>query len=90
LNGGPFYPYTRSWQDLEAARYGDGRVNRWFLDPLYGRNYPIDMLKDYVKEGKLTSIEPDFIKEGDMEKIAIPTDFQALNYYTRTIRIPVR
>jgi len=85
LNEGPFYPSTRSWNDLEAARHADGELNRWFLDPVYGRLYPADMLSDYVKTGVLTSTDPDFIHDGDMEKIAVPTDFLGLNYYTRGI-----
>jgi len=85
LNEGPFYPYSQSAADLSAARHGDGELNRWFLDPLYGRQYPLDMLKDYAAMGGITSLEPDFVKPGDMEKIAIPTDFLALNYYTRSI-----
>jgi beta-glucosidase len=85
LNEMPFYPLTRSPEDLEAARLGDGELNRWFLDPVFNRHYPIDMLHDYVKKGVLESIEPDFIKPGDMEKIAAPTDFLALNYYTRSL-----
>jgi len=43
------------------------------------------MLRDYVRAGVLRSIEPDFIHQGDMEKIAVPTDFLGLNYYTRRI-----
>jgi beta-glucosidase len=85
LNEGPFYPVDRSPENLDAARHGDGEFNRWFLDPLYGRHYPIDMLQDYVRVGALKSIEPDFIRSGDMQKIAIPTDFLALNYYTRSV-----
>ncbi len=85
LNEGPFYPYTQSPADLSAARLADGELNRWFLDPLYGRHYPADMLRDYVAMGGLESVEPAFIQPGDMEKIAVPTDFLALNYYTRSI-----
>ena len=43
------------------------------------------MLKDYVKAGVLKTTNPDFIHPGDMEKIAVPTDFLGLNYYTRNI-----
>ena len=85
LNEGPFYPVDRTPENLDAARHGDGEFNRWFLDPLYGRHYPVDMLQDYVKAGALKSVEPDFILAGDMQKIAVPTDFLALNYYTRSI-----
>jgi beta-glucosidase len=85
LNQGPFYPATRSRQDLDAARHEDGQLIRWFIDPLYGRHYPADMVQDYVKSGALASIEPDFIQPDDMETIAVSTDFLSLNYYTRTI-----
>lgn len=85
LNMGPYYPHTRSQVDIAAARHMDGEDNRWFLDPLYGRNYPSDMLSDYVQMGFLQSIEPDFVKPGDYATIAIPTDFLGVNYYTRNI-----
>ena len=85
LNEGPFYPATTSVQDHNAARHADGELNRWFIDPVYGRHYPADMLRDYVRDGVLPSIEPDFIHDGDMEKIAAPTDFLGLNYYTRSV-----
>jgi beta-glucosidase len=85
LNEGPFYPTSQSVDDLSAARHADGEFNRWFLDPVYGRHYPADMLLDYIKAGLLDSIEPEFIHPGDMEKIAVPTDFLGLNYYTRGV-----
>lgn len=85
LNEGPFYPLTQSDADLAEANHLDGELNRWFLDPLYGRHYPADMLRDYVTAGVLESLEPDFIQDGDMQKIAISTDFLGLNYYSRTI-----
>ena len=85
LNEGPFYPATRSVENLDAARHADGEFNRWFLDPLYGRHYPLDMLQDYVKAGALETIEPKFILAGDMQQIAVPTDFLALNYYTLSL-----
>lgn len=85
LNEGPFYPYTQSPADLSAARHGDGELNRWFLDPVFGRHYPADMLLDYVRDGVLKSLEPEFIQAGDMQKIAAPIDFLALNNYTRSV-----
>ncbi len=50
LNEGPFYPATRSPQNLEAARFSDGELNRWFLDPVFGRHYPADMVLDMSKQ----------------------------------------
>jgi beta-glucosidase len=67
-----------------ALRYYDGYINRWFLDPLYGRYYPADMTAAYMKHGFL----PDglnFVQPGDMETIAVHTDFLGINYYMRAI-----
>ena len=68
--------------DWDAARQMDGFMNRWFLDPLYGRHYPADMVASFEKEypGSIN-----FIQEGDMKKIAMPTDFLGVNYYTRAV-----
>ncbi len=52
-----------------------------FLDPLNGRNYPADMIADYVSMGVLKTAEPEYIRENDMEQIAVPTDFLGINYY---------
>jgi beta-glucosidase len=83
LNSGPLHSKDRSFANLEAVRFADGQLNRWFMDPLYGRHYPMDMLQDFVKMGVLGGIEPEFIQPADFEDIATPTDFLALNYYTR-------
>lgn len=85
LNLTPYYTTGRSQADLAASRHADGEVNRWFLDPLYGRGYPIDMLNDYIRLGALTSLQPDFIQSKDLDIIAVPTDFLGVNYYTRNV-----
>lgn len=85
LNLSPFYPLTNSPADLEAVRYGDGELARWFLDPLYGLGYPLDIRQDLQKAGVFKTINPDFIHPGDMEIIGTPTDFVAVNYYSRNI-----
>jgi len=64
--------------DLEAAHRWDGYVNRWFLDALYEGQYPEDMVRLYGDAAP--EIEP-----GDMELISQPTDFLAVNYYTRSV-----
>ncbi len=65
-------------EDLAAARRHDGAFNRWFLDPVFGRGYPADMVEWYG---------PDMprVEAGDMEAMAAPTDFLGVNYYTRRI-----
>jgi beta-glucosidase len=77
LNLFPHYPASDSAQDAEAAWGSDGYTNRWFLDPLYGRGYPDDQRARYeALVGPL-----DFIREGDVETIAAPTDYLGVNYY---------
>jgi beta-glucosidase len=77
-------PASDSEADLRATRLFDGYFNRWFLDPLHGRGYPTDMVDHYEAEGRLPQ-GLSFVQPGDLETIAIRTDFQGVNYYTRTI-----
>jgi beta-glucosidase len=85
LNLGPFYPASDSEADRDTARFADGQLNRWFLDPLYNRGYPADTLADYARPGAVPVIEPDFIDQGDFAEIGAPTDFLGINYYTRGV-----
>lgn len=75
---------SNSRADLDLVRRDDGFLVRWFLDPLYGRGYPTDVISDFTKMGALPN-GLDFIQPGDMETISIPTDFIGLNYYSRHI-----
>lgn len=84
LNIIPAVPASPSAADVDAARHQDGYANRWFLDPLYGRHYPEDMLDDYQDAGYLPD-GPTFIQPGDMQAIAAPTDLLGVNYYNRNI-----
>jgi len=76
-------PASASAADYRLALDADGRFNRWFLDPLFGRHYPADIVAAY---------EPffpyglDFIQPGDFGHIAAPLDFLGVNYYTRRVR----
>jgi beta-glucosidase len=60
--------------DVVATARHDALRNRWFLDPLYGRGYPAEIL-DYCRDSV-----PEILA-GDMEAIAVPTDFLGVNYY---------
>ncbi|MBN1890329.1 MAG: beta-glucosidase [Thermoflexales bacterium] len=71
--------------NLEACRQYDGLFNRWYLDPLYGRHYPADMVAYYTARGVLPPGGPGFVQAGDMDTIATPTDFLGVNYYTRAV-----
>jgi beta-glucosidase len=71
-------PASSSAEDRNKARWIDGNINRWFLDPLVGRGYPQDMARDYKDSMH-------FVMPGDMDIIATPIDFLGVNYYTRII-----
>ncbi len=45
LNLLPAYPASDGEDDRTAATLFDGFVNRWFLDPLFGRGYPEDVVR---------------------------------------------
>jgi len=85
LNLSPMVPASASRADLDIARYFDGHLNRWFLDPLHGRHYPADVMADHVGRGHLPPEGMAFVRPGDMEVIATPIDFVGVNYYTRII-----
>jgi beta-glucosidase len=75
-------PASPSPQDYAAAREIDGFTNRWFLDPVYGRGYPADVVEWFER---VHGAQMTFVQEGDMAVIAAPTDFLGHNYYTRTL-----
>lgn len=84
LNVGWRVPASNSAADLDAVRMGDGKWTRWFSDPLYGRGYPADVVVDFEKAGFLPQ-GMNFIKPGDLDAIAVPTDFLGINYYNREV-----
>jgi beta-glucosidase len=92
LNLVPGEPASPSDADADACRAFDGAFNRWFLDPLYGRGYPADVIADHVAAGHLAAPELPFVADGDLDAIAVTTDFLGVNYYSRAVlrsdRIP--
>lgn len=82
LNMNHVYPASPSQADYQAARWLDGWQNRWFADPVYGRYYPADMVADYAEH---LPNGLDFVQDGDMETIAVQTDFLGVNYYSRAV-----
>lgn len=74
----PIHTASGSEADRLAAIRHDGLRNRWFLDPLHGRGYPEDVLRE------LGDAAP-AIADGDLESIAGRTDFLGINYYFREI-----
>lgn len=84
LNNDPMVPASPSPADRDEARRLDGWMNRWFLDPLFGRGYPVDVIDDYRSSGWLPH-GVDFVEDGDFEVIATPTEFLGVNVYKRTV-----
>lgn len=74
----------RTAENDAALRWHDGYSHRWFIDPVYGRRYPADMVAFYTTSGLLPN-GLDYVQPGDMETIAAHTDFLGVNYYTRAM-----
>jgi beta-glucosidase len=85
LNLTPPEPASPSRADHDASRHFDGYFNRWFLDPLYGRGYPADMVADYAAQSRLPPDWDRLVGAEDLRAIAEPTDFLGVNYYNRTV-----
>ncbi len=82
LNLAQSVPATDEPADVAAARRQDGFLNRWYLDPLYGRGYPQDLV------GLLGLNSPQAqgtVQPGDLETIAAATDFLGVNMYSRDV-----
>lgn len=80
LNLAPIAPASASPDDQAAAARFDMFLNRWFLDPLYGRGYPHDLVALYGDA--MPQITPN-----DLDIIAAQTDFLGINYYApQTVR----
>jgi len=71
-------PASDRVEDQAAATRWDGAFNRWFLDPMFGRGYPKDLLAWYGAAAPRP-------EAGDMEAMAAPVDFLGVNYYTRRL-----
>ncbi len=74
-----------SLPDRETLRRHNGLWTRWFLDPLFGRRHPADVVADAVKDGFLPPAGLTFVDETDYAAIAAPIDFLGVNYYNRQI-----
>jgi beta-glucosidase len=78
LNLQPARPATEDPRDVEAAGLADLHMNRQFLDPLFGRGYPAQLVEHYRPVSDMG-----FLRDGDLEVIAGPLDFLGVNYYRR-------
>ncbi|MDP8905246.1 MAG: GH1 family beta-glucosidase [Chloroflexota bacterium] len=72
------YPVSDSDEDRAAVAASEGYTNRWFLDPIFRRQYPSDTAARFERAGAVI----DFIEDGDLQAIAAPIDFLGVNYYS--------
>jgi beta-glucosidase len=78
LNLAHAYAANESPENEAAAWRVDGEGNRWFLDPLFRASYPADLLER-------NELVAPFVRGGDLEAIASPTDFLGVNNYFRFV-----
>jgi len=78
LNLSPMHAATESDADRAQARLEDGRLLRWYMDPLFNAAYPADVL-DFL------GADAPRVQRGDLEAIASPMDFLGINYYSREV-----
>ena len=70
-------PASASEEDVAAAERFDAASNRWFLDPSFGRPYPLDV-------PGLAELLPDDIDLDEVADGPMP-DFLGVNYYMRHV-----
>ena len=78
LNLSPMHPATPSAEDQAQAHLEDGKLLRWYMDPLFKASYPQDVL-DYL------GADAPVMQANDLKNIAVPIDFLGVNYYTRSV-----
>ena len=81
----PTYAGSDREEDQAAAVAFDGQVNRWFLDPLFGRDYPADVVSAFAGRGFLRGPHLSEIRPGDLQTISTPFDFLGVNYRSRAV-----
>jgi beta-glucosidase len=83
LNFHPKHPASAHMLDQEAAILAHDQLNRWFLDPVVGRDYPEEAV--YAWGWRREEVLDD-----DPGLIAAPLDFLGVNYYCRhLVRSPL-
>ncbi len=85
LNLDPVYPKKDTTLDEKAVKIVDGFNNRWFLDPIFQSEYPIDILSILQKNYNFPSIPKQDLDILNQNHI----DFLGINNYSAT-RIGIR
>ena len=78
LNLSPVQSATDTEADRAQAHLEDGRLLRWYMDPLFNGRYPQDVL-DFLGE------DAPAVRDGDLQAIQTPMDFMGVNYYSRSV-----
>jgi beta-glucosidase len=79
LNVTPVLPASDAAGDLAAAQRLDAFHNRWFLDAVFRRRYPLDLVAELERRGGW----PSGLDEAELDTLADAGDFLGVNFYTR-------
>ncbi len=85
LDLAPMHAASADPEHRRARGIHDGHFNRWFLDPVFGRGYPRDLLRLFAERGVAPASGLPEVLPGDEDVIAVPTDFLGINYYRRNV-----
>ena len=78
LNLAPMHAATSAPADQAKTVLEDGKLLRWYMDPLFLGRYPEDVLADLGPDAP-------HIEAGDLQTICTPMDFLGVNYYSRAV-----
>jgi beta-glucosidase len=78
LNLAPMHAASDSAEDAAKTRLEDGRLLRWYMDPLFHGRYPQDVL-DHLGD------DAPEVQPGDLDAVRQPLDFLGINYYSRSV-----
>ena len=78
LNLSPVQAASDSAADRAQATLEDGKLLRWYMDPLFKGHYPEDVLAHLGADAPPAT-------DADMQAIATPMDFLGINYYSRKV-----
>ena len=78
LNLSPMHPATTAPADQAQAWLEDGKLIRWYMDPLFKARYPQDVLDHLGADAPVMQAD-------DLKNIAVPIDFLGVNYYSRSV-----
>ncbi len=78
LNLQPTTPASDDPANVLAARRADLHMNAYYLEPIFGRGYPDELVEFYRPVTDMA-----FVRDGDLDVIARPCDILGVNYYRR-------